>query len=189
VGNGETAQARAHLHQGGNWWMKVALLASTLVGLAVTSWGWTYHHRIWGSSTTLAKFFVAQRCLPVVLVFLAITGVLRAVSWVAVRHYNAVRTGGHQETVDASDLQPLRQDSLIEGAEGLAEAGGHHVHAARPDVSTLVRTAVTEWATHRLVVEARGPPSLVEAARKAVEVEQAKCPCGRLKFHGSDWRW
>ena len=74
--------------------------------------------------------------------------------------------------------------SVAEGAEAC-----HSMHAGRPDLEALVRTAATAAAsTGRLVVAACGPPALVEAARKAVAAAR-KGSDVHLEFTGTDPRW
>ena len=72
-------------------------------------------------------------------------------------------------------------------AEGAAAC--HSMHAGRPDLEALVRTAAAVAAsTGRLVVAACGPPALVDAARKAVAAAR-KGSDVHLEFTGTDPRW
>lgn len=189
-------------------------LAAALVGLAVSYSGWRYLVEVlaltrgW-AHTSLLGYTTLRRALPICLITLAMAGTMAICRRAAARIRACASRRGVVDPTCTEEMGRVRSlkpraplftggsstaGVLLEGGVTAASVADeaeacHSMHAGRPDLEALVRTAATAAAsTGRLVVAACGPPALVEAARKAVAAAR-KGSDVHLEFTGTDPRW
>ena len=189
-------------------------LAAALVGLAVGFWGWRYLVDVldltsgW-AHTTLVGYTTLRRALPICLIALSMVGTMAICRRAADRIRACASRRSSVDPTCTEELGPVRPQQpqvplftggsstaqvLLEGGVTAASAPSRAgscqaVHAGRPDLEALVRTAATAAASkRRLVVAACGPPALVEATRKAVAAAR-KGSDVHIEFTGTDPRW
>jgi len=66
---------------------------------------------------------------------------------------------------------------------------GHHLQFGRPDIDSVLQSAVEGLETKFLVVAACGPPALVETVRNAVVAAKMEHPSISFEFRGCNPNW
>ena len=177
-------------------WVWVSLFVA-FCAMAVGYWGWGYmKEELLEASETLLDYTFCWRLLPIALILASLVVATTAASAILKNLGDEKETNPLAATDD--DLQAEGERGQHERISLLAlaadgEATDHDVRTWRPDVTKLIREAVTETAecdaAQRLVVAACGPAELTEAVRNAVgNIRKEGCRVA-LCFSGTDSRW
>ena len=191
---------------------KLRFAAAPLVSLAATLAGTSVAYCCWKikmthgmdildgmSMATLSGYVLVLRVLPILLISVSmyVTMILARCIFhrATIDRCNRCNRGPESDQLIPSALHPRADLALVISEHAPDEpAHQHQMRSGRPDLNELIQNATSMLQRKQmLVVGARGPPSLIKAARSAVESTKLTGFCNRhdkyVKFAGAESNW